>query len=211
MTSLQSRKNILLIFGMTSVALLFSTSSFQMISASVEGGTPSSNASKSNQSAAVAGPEEGHIIPPTNAEQSQGNQSAVEGCSPMDPRCNTDISCEEDPYKCVGQSQGGSQGVAPGSNTSNSNQGTAEGPNPCISDPNRCKPTNNAGQSQGGSQGTVPDSSSSSGTSSNANQQAINHINQAQSALQNGDTAGAQSHLDLAKQSLHCEGCEPTN
>ena len=35
-------------------------------------------------------------------------------------------------------------------------------------------------------------------------EEAINHINQAQSALQNGDTAGAQSHLDLAKQALGC-------
>jgi hypothetical protein len=156
-----------------------------MISASVEGGTPGPNTSNSNQSAA-------------------------EGCSPMDPRCNTDISCELDPYKCEGQSQGSSQGVAPESNTSNSNQGTAEDPNPCISDPNRCKPPNNAEQSQEGSQGTAP-ASSSSGAPSNSNQQAIDHINQAQSSLQNGDTEGAQRNMDLAKNALHCVGCEPTN
>jgi len=151
MSGLQSR-NILLIFGTTIVALLVWTSSqMQMVSASVEGGAPGSNTSKSNQGAA-------------------------EGCSPMDPRCgpedqqnNADITCKEYPPLC------------------------------------------NAGQSQGGSQGTVPDSSSSSGTSSSANQQAINHINQAQSALQKGDTTGAQSHLDSAKKALLCEGCEPTN
>jgi hypothetical protein len=39
---------------------------------------------------------------------------------------------------------------------------------------------------------------------SNSNQQAIDHINQAQSALQNGDTEGANGHLDLAKQALDC-------
>ncbi|MDN5847663.1 MAG: YfdX family protein [Candidatus Nitrosocosmicus sp.] len=33
-------------------------------------------------------------------------------------------------------------------------------------------------------------------------QEAINHINKAQSALQSGDTEGAQTHLDLAKQAL---------
>jgi hypothetical protein len=104
--------NILLIFGMT-VTLVVSTSSSQMISASVEGGTPGSNTSNSNQGG------------------SQGNV----------PPNNADVSCEEDPM---------------------------------------CG-------------------------------QAIDHINQAQSALQKGDTTGAQSHLDSAKQSLHCEGCEPTN
>ena len=184
--------NILLIFG-TSVALLVSSSS-QMISASVEGGTPGPNTSNSNQSAA-------------------------EGCSPMDPRCNTEDSCELDPYKCAGQSQGSSQDVGSGSNTSNSNQGTGSankctvynpcGPedqpnnadNSCVTDPNKCKPSNNAEQSQGGSQGGTPNSSSS-GASSNSNQQAIDHINQAQSAMQNGDTEGAQGHLDLAKQAL---------
>jgi hypothetical protein len=41
------------------------------------------------------------------------------------------------------------------------------------------------------------------------NQEAVNHIDQAQSALQKGDTAGAQSHLDSAKKALLCEGCEP--
>ena len=40
-------------------------------------------------------------------------------------------------------------------------------------------------------------------------EEAINHINQAQSALQNGDTAGAQSHLDLAKQALGCNPLDP--
>jgi hypothetical protein len=107
------------------------------------------------------------------------------------------------------------EGSAPGSNTSNSNQGAVEGCDPargyCGPDDQQnnaditCKeypPLCNAGQSQGGSQGTVPDSSSSSGTSSNANQQAINHINQAQSSLQNGDTEGAQMHMDLAKKAL---------
>jgi hypothetical protein len=149
MIGLQSR-NILLIFG-TTIALLVSISSSQMISASVEGGAPGSNTSKSNQGAAES------------CDPARGY------CGPGDQQNSADITCKEYPPLC------------------------------------------NAGQSQGGSQGTVPDSSSSSGTSSNANQQAINHINQAQSALQNGDTAGAQSHLDSAKQSLHCEGCEPTN
>ncbi|MDN5866644.1 MAG: YfdX family protein [Candidatus Nitrosocosmicus sp.] len=37
-------------------------------------------------------------------------------------------------------------------------------------------------------------------------QEAVNHINEAKSSLQNGDTEGAQKHLDLAKQSL---GCNP--
>lgn len=39
-----------------------------------------------------------------------------------------------------------------------------------------------------------------------SNDEAINHINEAQSAMQNGDTEGAQRHLDLAKQAL---GCNP--
>ena len=121
--------NILLIFG-TVVALLVSTSSqMQMVSASVEGGTPGSNTSNSNQ-------------------------GAPEGCSPMDPRCNTDVNCA----------------VNPG-------------------DP-ACH-------------GAEP-ASSSSGDSSNPNQEAVNHINLAQSALQNGDTAGAQMHMDAAKQALGC-------
>jgi hypothetical protein len=102
------------------------------------------------------------------------------------------------------------EGGAPGSNTSNSNQSAAESLNPCITDPNKCKPTNNAEQSQGGSQGTAP-ASSSSGVSSNSNQQAIDHINQAQSSLQNGDTEGAQRSMDLAKNALHCPECQPTN
>jgi hypothetical protein len=193
--------NILLIFG-TTVAILFSTSSqMQMVSASVEGGAPASNTSKSSEGTGSAAqctrnPHE----PPCN----QGTQQN-----------NADISCEMDPEKCVPpnnaeQSQGGSQGVPSVSNTSNSDQSAAESLNPCITDPNKCKPTNNAEESQGSSQGTTP-ASSSGGVSSNSNQQAIDHINQAQSALQNGDTAGAQQHMDLAKQSLHCEGCEPTN
>ncbi|HET6730816.1 MAG TPA: hypothetical protein VFH04_04395 [Nitrososphaeraceae archaeon] len=37
---------------------------------------------------------------------------------------------------------------------------------------------------------------------SNPNQEAANHINEAKSALQNGDTEGAQRHLDLAHQAL---------
>ena len=44
---------------------------------------------------------------------------------------------------------------------------------------------------------------------SNSNQQAIDHINQAQSALQNGDTEGAKGHLDLAKQALGCSYWDP--
>jgi hypothetical protein len=138
--------NLLLIFG-TSVALLVSMSSSQMISASVEGGTPVPNTSNSNQSAA-------------------------EGCSPMDPRCNADISCETDPEKCV--------------------------------------PPHNAEQSQGGSQGTAP-ASSNSGASSNPNQQAIDHINQAQSSLQNGDTEGAQRNMNLAKNALICNPGDPAH
>jgi hypothetical protein len=104
--------NILLIFGMT-IALLVSMSSSQMMSASVEGGSPGPNNSNSNQGGSQAS------VPPNNA----------------------DVSCEEDPM---------------------------------------CG-------------------------------QAIDHINQAQSALQKGDTAGAQSHLDSAKKALLCEGCQPTN
>jgi hypothetical protein len=49
-----------------------------------------------------------------------------------------------------------------------------------------------------------PQTGSPESDASNSSQQAVNHINQAQSALQNGDTAGAQSHLDLAKQALGC-------
>jgi hypothetical protein len=100
------------------------------------------------------------------------------------------------------------EGGVPGSNTSNSNQGAAESLNPCITDPNKCKPTNNAEESQGGSLGVAP-TSSSSGASSDSNQQAIDHINQAQSALQSGDTAGAQQHMDLAKQALGCSPLDP--
>jgi hypothetical protein len=33
-------------------------------------------------------------------------------------------------------------------------------------------------------------------------EEALNHINEAQTALQNGDTQSAQRHLDLAKQTL---------
>jgi hypothetical protein len=75
------------------------------------------------------------------------------------------------------------EGGAPGSNTSNSNQGAlCEGCSPM--DP-------------------------SSGSSSNPNQEAADHINEAQSALQNGDTEGAQRHLDLAKQALGCNPLDP--
>ncbi|MGH9955171.1 MAG: hypothetical protein ACREAS_02225 [Nitrososphaera sp.] len=118
MTCLQSRKKILLIFGMTTVASLVSASSqMQMVSASVEGSAPGANTSNSNQGAA-------------------------EGCSPMDPRC-----------------------------------GPQDQPN-------------------------------SSGAS-NPNQEAADHINEAKSALQNGDTEGAQRHLDLAHQALGCGDYDP--
>ena len=40
---------------------------------------------------------------------------------------------------------------------------------------------------------------------SNPNQEAIDHITEAQSALDNGDTEGAKGHLDLAKKSLDCD------
>jgi hypothetical protein len=114
---LQSR-NILLIFGMTVVALLVPTSSqMQMVSASVEGSAPGANTSNSNQGAA-------------------------EGCTPMDPRC-----------------------------------GPQDQPN-------------------------------SSGAS-NPNQEVADHINEAKSALQNGDTEGAQRHLDLAHQALGCGYYDP--
>jgi hypothetical protein len=139
MIGLQSR-NIVLIFGTTVVALLVSTSSSQMISASVEGGAPGPNNSNSNQGAESA------------------NKCTVYQCIY---------------YQCIGQS--------------------------CLAGPE---------QSQGGSQGTAP-GSSSGGASSDSNQQAIDHINQAQSALQNGDTAGAQMHMDLAKQALGCSPLDP--
>jgi hypothetical protein len=126
--------NILLIFG-TTVALLVSTSSSQMISASVEGGAPGPNNSNSNQGAESA------------------NKCTVYQCIY---------------YQCIGQS--------------------------CLAGPE---------QSQGGSQGTAP-GSSSGGASSNPNQQAIDHINQAQSSLQNGDTEGAQKQLDSARTALGC-------
>jgi hypothetical protein len=129
--------NTLLIFG-TTVALLVSTSSSQMISASVGGGTPGSNTSNSNQGAGSAN------------------------------KCT--------PYK------------------------------PCGSEDQ----PNNAEQSLGSSQGGVPNSSSS-GASSNSNQQAIDHINQAQSSLQNGDTEGAQTNLDLAKKALGCSPFDPAH
>jgi hypothetical protein len=82
------------------------------------------------------------------------------------------------------------EGSAPGANTSNSNQGAAEGCSPM--DP-RCGPQ---------------DQPNSSGAS-NPNQEAADHINEAQSALQNGDTEGAQRHLDLAKQALGCNPLDP--
>ena len=40
---------------------------------------------------------------------------------------------------------------------------------------------------------------------SNPNQEAIDHITEAQSALDNGDTEGAKGNLDLAKKSLDCD------
>ncbi len=48
-------------------------------------------------------------------------------------------------------------------------------------------------------------SSESSASTSNPNQQAINHISEAQSALQKGDTKGAHDHMTLAKQALGCK------
>lgn len=44
--------------------------------------------------------------------------------------------------------------------------------------------------------------STSGPNASSPNQEGIDHINQAQSALQNGDTEGAQMHMDLAKKAL---------
>jgi hypothetical protein len=82
------------------------------------------------------------------------------------------------------------EGSAPGANTSNSNQGAAEGCTPM--DP-RCGPQ---------------DQPNSSGAS-NPNQEAADHINEAKSALQNGDTEGAQRHLDLAHQALGCGYYDP--
>lgn len=49
------------------------------------------------------------------------------------------------------------------------------------------------------------DDGASVSNSSNPNQEAIDHINQAQSALQNGDTEGASMHMDAAKQTLGCD------
>jgi hypothetical protein len=102
------------------------------------------------------------------------------------------------------------EGGTPVPNTSKSNQSAAESLNPCITDPNKCKPTNNAEDSQGSSQGTAPDSSSSSGTTSNSNQQATDHINQAQSALQNGDTEGAQMHMGCSKAGARLQSFRPS-
>jgi hypothetical protein len=55
--------------------------------------------------------------------------------------------------------------------------------------------------------------SSGGGTSnsnaSNPNQEALDHINDAQSALQNGDTEGAQRHPDAAKKALGCSPLDP--
>ena len=82
------------------------------------------------------------------------------------------------------------EGGAPGSNTSTSDQGAAEGCTPM--DP-RCGPQ---------------DQPNSSGAS-NPNQEAADHINEAKSALQNGDTEGAQRHLDLAHQALGCGYYDP--
>jgi hypothetical protein len=73
------------------------------------------------------------------------------------------------------------------------------------------QPTN-SGQSQGGSQDVTPNpSDGDGGGASNSNQQAIDHINQAQSALQNGDTAGAQMHMDAARQALICNPGDPAH
>lgn len=83
------------------------------------------------------------------------------------------------------------EGGTPESNTSNSNQGAAEGCTPF--DP-RCGPQ---------------DQPNSSGAS-NPNQEAADHINEAKSALQNGDTGGAQRHLDLAHQALGCGYYDPS-
>jgi hypothetical protein len=82
------------------------------------------------------------------------------------------------------------EGGAHGANTSNSNQGAAEGCTPM--DP-RCGPQ---------------DQPNSSGAS-NPNQEAADHINEAQSSLQNGDTQGAQMHMDLAHQALGCGYYDP--
>jgi hypothetical protein len=77
----------------------------------------------------------------------------------------------------------------------------------CEEDPRKCIPPNNAEQSIGGSQGGVPGSSSSGAT--NPNQQAIDHISQAQFTLQNGDTEGGKGLLGLAKQALGCNPLDP--
>jgi len=90
MTCLQSRKNILLIFGITTVALLVSTSSSQMISASVEGSSPGSNASNLSQEVAD------HINEAKSALQNGDTEGAQRhldlahqalGCGYYDPRC----------------------------------------------------------------------------------------------------------------------------
>jgi hypothetical protein len=49
----------------------------------------------------------------------------------------------------------------------------------------------------------------SGSNASNPNQEAIDHINDAQSALQNGDAEGAQRHLDAAKKALGCNPLDP--
>lgn len=46
-------------------------------------------------------------------------------------------------------------------------------------------------------------------TGSNPNQEAADHINEAKTALQNGDSEGAQKHLDLAHQALGCSPWDP--
>lgn len=50
---------------------------------------------------------------------------------------------------------------------------------------------------------------SASISASNPNQEAADHINEAKSALRNGDTEGAQKHLDLAHQALGCDPWDP--
>jgi hypothetical protein len=81
------------------------------------------------------------------------------------------------------------EGGVPGSNTSNSNQGAAEGCSPI--DP-RCG---------------LEDQQNNADVSCEEDPmcgQAVNHINQAQSALENGDTEGAKMHMDAAKRALGC-------
>jgi hypothetical protein len=55
---------------------------------------------------------------------------------------------------------------------------------------------------------------SGSGPTSNPNQEAIDHIkhiNQAHSAVQNGDTAGAQRHFGFGQGALICNPGDPAH